>query len=72
MLLILHDLLFIILFSQYLITMVWIIKPKEFILDFVKRCNEVGAVVSIDIGVYRDGKYDPIQVEALKYLNENL
>ena len=49
-----------------------LIKPKEFILDFVKRCNEVGAVVSIDIGVYRDGKYDPIQVEALKYLNENL
>jgi len=40
---------------------------KEYLADYLKRANEVGAVVTFDMGLYRDGKLDPIQVDAITY-----
>ena len=39
---------------------------KEHIVDYVEKVHAAGGVVSFDIGVYRDGSYDPLQVDALK------
>ena len=45
---------------------------KEYLADYLKRANEAGAVVTFDIGVHRDGKFDPVQIEAIKYAAKNL
>ena len=43
---------------------------KKYLADYVKKVHEVGGVVSIDVGIYRDGKFDPQQIEMLKYVNK--
>ncbi len=45
---------------------------KEYLADYVKNVNEAGGVVSIDIGIYRDGKYDEEQKEVLKYVGKKV
>lgn len=45
---------------------------KEYLADYLKRAHTAGAVVTFDMGVYRDGKFDPVQVEAIKYAAKNL
>jgi alpha-L-fucosidase len=47
-------------------------RSKEFILDYIKTVNNAGGVVSIDVGVYRDGKFNEEQVEVLKYIGKNI
>ena len=47
-------------------------RAKEYLADYVKKVHEAGGVVSFDIGVYRDGKFDPLQVEILKYVGQNV
>ena len=47
-------------------------RSKEYLADYVKRVHQAGGVVTFDIGVYRDGKYDPAQVEVLKYIGQQL
>ena len=45
---------------------------KEYLADYLKRANAAGAVVSFDMGVHRDGKFDPVQIEAITYAAKNL
>jgi len=45
---------------------------KEYLADYVKKVHQAGGVVTFDIGVYRDGKFDPVQVEILKYVGKNV
>ena len=47
-------------------------RSKEYLADYIERVHEAGGVVSVDIGVYRDGKFDPVQVEVLKYVGEKV
>ena len=47
-------------------------RDSEYLLDYVRKVNAAGGVVSIDIGVYRDGKFDEEQKETVSYLGENL
>jgi len=47
-------------------------RSKEYLLDYVRKVRQAGGVLTFDIGVYRDGKFDPAQVEVLKYIGENL
>jgi hypothetical protein len=47
-------------------------RDREYMLDFVRRANEAGCVVTIDIWSRRDGECDPEQLEVLRYLGENL
>lgn len=44
---------------------------KEYLSDYVQRVNAAGGVVTFDIALYRDGSFQPMQVEALKYVSEN-
>lgn len=43
---------------------------KEYLADYVKKVHAAGGVVSIDIGMYRDGKFDSQQIETLKYVGK--
>ncbi len=45
---------------------------KQFMFDYVEAVSKVGAVVTIDVATYRDGKFDEEQMEVLKYIGENL
>lgn len=45
---------------------------KEYMLDYIKRVNAVGAPVTVDIVVYRDGSFDPEQEELLTYVGSHL
>ena len=47
-------------------------RSKEYLADYIKRVNAAGGVVSVDIGLYRDGKLDPAQVEVLEYVSKNI
>ena len=47
-------------------------RDKEYMADYIRRVNQAGGVVTVDIGVYRDGKFDPAQVEVLKYVGKNI
>jgi hypothetical protein len=47
-------------------------REKEYLLDYVRKVNAAGGVVSIDIGVYRDGKFDEEQKEVIGYVGKNL
>jgi hypothetical protein len=47
-------------------------RTKEHMLDYVKRVNDVGGAVTIDVAIYRDGSFDPAQVEVLKYIGDNI
>lgn len=47
-------------------------RTKEYLLDYVRRVNDAGGVVTIDVLIHRDGSLDPEQVEVLKYLGDHL
>lgn len=47
-------------------------KSAEELTDYVRRVNAAGGVVSVDIGVYRDGKFDKSQIDLLKYVGEHV
>jgi hypothetical protein len=47
-------------------------QSPEYMLDYVRRVNDAGGVVTIDVAFYRDGSFDPAQVEVLKYLGDHL
>lgn len=45
-------------------------RSKEYVADYVKKNNDAGAVITIDIYIGWEGEFDPEQVEALKYIGE--
>ena len=45
-------------------------RSKEYVAEYVKKNNDAGAVITIDIYVDKYGNFDPAQVEALKYIGE--
>lgn len=45
-------------------------RSAEYLADYVDRVHRAGGVVTFDIGVYRDGRFDPEQVEVLRYVRE--
>ena len=45
-------------------------RSKEYVADYVKKNNDAGAVITIDIYIGWEGEFDPDQVEALKYVGE--
>ena len=47
-------------------------RSAEYLADYIKKVNQAGGVVSVDIGVYRDGKFDKEQIEVLKYVGKNV
>ena len=47
-------------------------RSREYMLDYVRRVNDVGGVVTIDVVIYRDGSFDPAQVEVLRYIGDNI
>jgi hypothetical protein len=47
-------------------------RSREYMLDYVRRVNDAGGVVTIDVALYRDGSFDPAQVEVLKYIGDHL
>ncbi len=47
-------------------------RNAEEMADYVKRVNAAGGVVSVDIGVYRDGKFDKSQMDVLKYVGKHV
>lgn len=47
-------------------------KDGKILAEYVKKVNQAGGVVTIDIGVYRDGKFDEEQMEVLKIVGEKL
>ena len=47
-------------------------RDAEYLSDYIKKVNEAGGVLTIDIGVYRDGKFDKEQMEVLKTVSDNL
>lgn len=49
-----------------------LIRDGEYLIDYIKKVNEAGGVLTIDIGVYRDGKFDEEQKETLKRVGENV
>ena len=47
-------------------------RDAEYLIDYIKKVNEAGGVLTIDIGVYRDGKFDEEQKETLKLVGEKV
>ncbi len=45
---------------------------KEYMLDFVRKANERGCLVTIDVCIDHKGNIDPYQLEFLQYISENL
>ncbi len=45
---------------------------KEYMLDFVRKANELGCLVTIDVCIDHKGSIDPCQLEILQYISENL
>lgn len=45
---------------------------KEFLAEYVEKVHNAGGVVSIDTGIYRDGKFCDAQKETLKYVGKKL
>ena len=42
----------------------------QYMYDYVKKVNDLGGVVSIDIAIFRDGSFDAAQVETLRLLKD--
>lgn len=42
----------------------------EYLYRYIKQFNELGGVVTLDMGLYRDGHLDPAQLEAVSKLKE--
>lgn len=47
-------------------------RSKEYVADYVRKNNEAGAVITIDIFVDCHGNFDPEQVEALRYIGKKI
>ena len=47
-------------------------RSKEYMVDYIRKVNAAGGVVTIDIVIDANGKYDPAQIEILKYIGDNL
>lgn len=47
-------------------------RDAEYLTDYIKKVNQAGGVLTIDVGVYRDGKFDEEQMEVLKTVGKNL
>lgn len=47
-------------------------RTEEQMLDYAGRLRDAGGVVTIDVVLYRDGSFDPSQVDVLKYIGEDL
>ncbi len=47
-------------------------RSKEDVLDYIRRVNEAGGVVTVDIVINRDGSFDPAQIELLQYVGERI
>ena len=45
---------------------------KEYMAEYIRKNNEAGAVITVDIFVDQHGNFDPAQVEALKYMGERI
>ena len=45
-------------------------RSKEYVADYIRKNNEAGAVISVDIFIDSHGDFDPEQVEALKYIGK--
>ncbi|MBQ8893340.1 MAG: alpha-L-fucosidase [Clostridia bacterium] len=43
-------------------------RRKEYLADYLQKVHQAGGVLTFDIGVYRDGRFDPEQVETLTYV----
>ena len=44
---------------------------KEHMAEFVRRANEVGCLVTIDVGIDAQGHVDPVQLELLQYVHDH-
>jgi len=42
---------------------------SEYLNDYVTKVNAAGGVVTIDVGLYRDGHIDPAQIETLREMD---
>ncbi len=40
-------------------------RDSRYLRDFISCCNSVGAAVTVDIALNRDGSFDPAQAMAL-------
>jgi len=47
-------------------------RSKEYMAEYIRKNNEAGAVITVDIFVDQHGNFDPAQVEALKYMGERI
>ena len=47
-------------------------RDPDYMLDYIRRVNAVGAPVTVDIVVYRDGRCDPEQQRLLEYVGQHL
>lgn len=47
-------------------------RSKEYIADYIKQNNAVGAVITVDIYVDRHGNFDPEQVQALQFVGQKV
>lgn len=47
-------------------------RSKEYMLDYIRKVNSIGAPVTVDIIVYRDGSFDTEQENLLTYVGQNL
>ena len=47
-------------------------RSKEYVADYIRKNNEAGAVITVDIFVDHSGAFDPEQVEALKYIGKKV
>ncbi len=46
-------------------------RDNKYMIDYVKRVNDAGGVVTVDIHINSDGSFDPKQVEALQGINKS-
>lgn len=49
-----------------------LIRDAAYLADYAKKVNKAGGVLTIDVGVYRDGKFDEAQLKALKAIGEKV
>lgn len=47
-------------------------RTKEYMLEYVKRVNDAGGAVTIDVCLYRDGSFDPEQLDVLNYIGSHI
>ena len=43
-------------------------RPKEYMAEYIRKNNAVGAVITVDVFVDCHGNFDPAQIEALRYI----